>query len=92
LTLHCSDSGQFDREVDIGIPDPTGCLEIPHIHMKNMKLADDVDLDRLRCFHVLHMDVRNLQTASRVRNTDIDFTIQIGRIAAVQGQWSWVDL
>jgi transitional endoplasmic reticulum ATPase len=36
--------GRFDREVDIGIPDPTGRLEILSIHTKNMKLADDVDL------------------------------------------------
>ncbi|QDS77105.1 AAA ATPase cdc48 [Venturia effusa] len=36
--------GRFDREVDIGIPDPTGRLEIMQIHTKNMKLGDDVDL------------------------------------------------
>ena len=39
--------GRFDREVDIGISDPTGCLEILRIHMKNMKLADDVDLEQV---------------------------------------------
>jgi hypothetical protein len=39
--------GRFDREVDIGIPDPTGRLEILRIHTKNMKLADDVDLERV---------------------------------------------
>ncbi|KAF8757870.1 AAA ATPase family [Rhizoctonia solani] len=39
--------GRFDREVDIGIPDPTGRLEILRIHTKNMKLADDVDLERI---------------------------------------------
>jgi transitional endoplasmic reticulum ATPase len=39
--------GRFDREIDIGIPDPTGRLEILRIHTKNMKLADDVDLERL---------------------------------------------
>ena len=37
--------GRFDREVDIGIPDPTGRLEILRIHTKNMKLAEDVDLE-----------------------------------------------
>lgn len=37
--------GRFDREVDIGIPDPTGRLEILQIHTKNMKLGDDVDLE-----------------------------------------------
>ncbi|XP_014671341.1 PREDICTED: transitional endoplasmic reticulum ATPase [Priapulus caudatus] len=39
--------GRFDREVDIGIPDTTGRLEILRIHTKNMKLADDVDLERV---------------------------------------------
>jgi hypothetical protein len=43
--------GRFDREVDIGIPDPTGRLEILRIHTKNMKLADDVDLEQV--FHLL---------------------------------------
>ncbi|PWA14970.1 hypothetical protein CCH79_00014281 [Gambusia affinis] len=37
----------FDREIDIGIPDSTGRLEILQIHTKNMKLADDVDLEKL---------------------------------------------
>ena len=40
-------AGRFDREVDIGIPDPTGRLEILRIHTKNMKLADDVDLEQV---------------------------------------------
>merc|ERR1712125_206918 len=31
--------GRFDREIDLGIPDETGRLEIFHIHTKNMKLA-----------------------------------------------------
>ncbi|EDN05849.1 cell division cycle protein 48 [Histoplasma mississippiense (nom. inval.)] len=39
--------GRFDREVDIGIPDPTGRLEILQIHTKNMKLAEDVDLESI---------------------------------------------
>ncbi|ORZ08412.1 transitional endoplasmic reticulum ATPase [Absidia repens] len=39
--------GRFDREVDIGIPDPTGRLEILRIHTKNMKLDDDVDLEQI---------------------------------------------
>lgn len=36
--------GRFDREVDIGIPDQVGRLEVLRIHTKNMKLAEDVDL------------------------------------------------
>lgn len=33
--------------MDIGIPDATGRLEILQIHTKNMKLADDVDLEQV---------------------------------------------
>uniref|UniRef100_A0A8C9XPJ7 Transitional endoplasmic reticulum ATPase n=1 Tax=Sander lucioperca TaxID=283035 RepID=A0A8C9XPJ7_SANLU len=39
--------GRFDREIDIGIPDSTGRLEIMQIHTKNMKLAGDIDLERI---------------------------------------------
>merc|ERR1719284_499814 len=39
--------GRFDREVDIGIPDPIGRLEILRIHTKNMKLGEDVDLEQI---------------------------------------------
>ena len=39
--------GRFDREVDIGIPDPIGRLEILRIHTKNMKLSDDVNLEQI---------------------------------------------
>ena len=37
--------GRFDREVDIGIPDAVGRLEILRIHTKNMRLADDLNLE-----------------------------------------------
>ena len=39
--------GRFDREVDIGVPDATGRLEIMRIHTKNMKMSDDVDLEKV---------------------------------------------
>lgn len=39
--------GRFDREIDIGIPDATGRLEVLRIHSKNMRLADDVDLEQI---------------------------------------------
>ncbi|KAF0310329.1 Transitional endoplasmic reticulum ATPase TER94 [Amphibalanus amphitrite] len=39
--------GRFDREVDIGIPDATGRLEVLRIHTKNMKLGEDVDLEQV---------------------------------------------
>lgn len=37
--------GRFDREVDIGVPDEIGRLEILRIHTRNMKLDDLVDLE-----------------------------------------------
>jgi transitional endoplasmic reticulum ATPase len=36
--------GRFDREIEIGIPDKDGRLEILQIHTRGMPLADDVDL------------------------------------------------
>merc|ERR1711990_1232896 len=39
--------GRFDREIDIGVPDETGRLEVLRIHTKNMKLTDDVDLEQV---------------------------------------------
>ena len=37
--------GRFDREIDIGVPDETGRLEVLRIHTKNMKLDDNVELE-----------------------------------------------
>ena len=37
--------GRFDREVDIGVPDEIGRLEVLRIHSKNMKLDDNVELE-----------------------------------------------
>ncbi|CAN1253013.1 Cell division cycle protein 48 homolog [Linum perenne] len=39
--------GRFDREIDIGVPDEVGRLEVLRIHTKNMKLSDEVDLERI---------------------------------------------
>merc|ERR1719149_570489 len=39
--------GRFDREIDIGVPDENGRLEIFRIHTRNMKLADDVDPEEI---------------------------------------------
>merc|ERR1712107_795312 len=39
--------GRFDREVDIGIPDAVGRMEILRIHTKNMKLHDDLYLEQV---------------------------------------------
>ena len=39
--------GRFDRELDIGVPDETGRMEVLRIHTKNMKLAEDVNLAKI---------------------------------------------
>lgn len=39
--------GRFDREIDLGVPDEIGRLEILHIHTRSMKLDDSVDLEAL---------------------------------------------
>ncbi|KAG5154380.1 hypothetical protein JHK82_012349 [Glycine max] len=40
-------SGRFDSEIDIGVPDEVGRLEVLRVHTKNMKLSDAVDLERI---------------------------------------------
>ena len=54
--------GRFDREIDIGIPDTTGRLEILRIHTKNMKLHKDVDLEQVasECHGFVGSDVASL--------------------------------
>ena len=37
--------GRFDRELDIGVPDDNGRLEILRIHTRNMKLTQNVKLE-----------------------------------------------
>merc|ERR1719235_2985840 len=39
--------GRFDREIDIGVPDETGRLQILSIHTRKMKLDEDVDLEKV---------------------------------------------
>lgn len=39
--------GRFDRELDIGIPDEEGRLEVLRIKTRAMKLDDDVDLPQV---------------------------------------------
>src|SRR5574340_1117603 len=39
--------GRFDREIEIGVPDRDGRLEILEIHTRGMPLAKDVDLKEL---------------------------------------------
>ncbi|KAK1555512.1 hypothetical protein Q3G72_027480 [Acer saccharum] len=39
--------GRFDKEKDIGVPDEVGCLAVLRIHTKNMKLSEDVNLEKV---------------------------------------------
>ncbi len=39
--------GRFDREIEIGVPNKEGRLEVLKIHTRNMPLFDDVDLKEL---------------------------------------------
>ncbi|KAK3206667.1 hypothetical protein Dsin_020713 [Dipteronia sinensis] len=39
--------GRFDKEIDIGVPDEVGRLEVLRIHTKNMKLSEDVNLEKV---------------------------------------------
>jgi transitional endoplasmic reticulum ATPase len=39
--------GRFDREIELGVPDRDGRLDILQIHTRGMPLAKDVDLQRL---------------------------------------------
>ncbi|WP_400204110.1 CDC48 family AAA ATPase [Candidatus Methanomassiliicoccus intestinalis] len=38
--------GRFDREIEIGVPDKAGRLEILQIHTRGMPLEDGIDLDK----------------------------------------------
>ena len=68
--------GRFDREIDIGVPDETGRLEVLRIHTKNMKLNDQVDLEaiaRVRmlgnthpCTYLIHQACQSLCTTQQL--------------------------
>ncbi len=38
--------GRFDREIEIGIPDKKGRMEIFQVHTRGVPLADDVDIEK----------------------------------------------
>ena len=35
--------GRFDKEIEIGVPDEVGRLEVLRTHTKNVKLAEEVN-------------------------------------------------
>jgi transitional endoplasmic reticulum ATPase len=38
--------GRFDREIEVGVPDTDGRLEILQVHTRGMPLAEEIDLDQ----------------------------------------------
>jgi len=56
--------GRFDREIDIGVPDEIGRLEVMRIHTKKMKLDADVDLEKIAkdCHGYVGADIAQLCT------------------------------
>jgi len=61
--------GRFDREIDIGIPDTIGRLEILRIHTKNMKLDESVDLESIaqECHGYVGSDLAALCTEAALQ-------------------------
>jgi len=61
--------GRFDREIDIGIPDAIGRLEILRIHTKNMKLSDEVDLEQIanECHGYVGADLASLCSEAAIQ-------------------------
>ncbi len=39
--------GRFDREIEIGVPDKEGRLDVLKIHTRNMPLSEDIDLKEI---------------------------------------------
>ncbi|MBW3583374.1 MAG: CDC48 family AAA ATPase [Euryarchaeota archaeon] len=54
--------GRFDREIEIGVPDREGRLEILMIHTRNMPKAEDVDLEAIseKCYGYVGADLSAL--------------------------------
>lgn len=94
--------GRFDREVDIGIPDSIGRLEILRIHTKNMKLADDVDLEQIAnethgfvgadlaslCSEAALQQIREKMDLIDLEEENIDAEV-LGSLAVTQENFRW---
>merc|ERR1719238_1461884 len=61
--------GRFDREIDIGVPDEIGRLEVMRIHTKNMKLDEEVDLEVVAkdCHGYVGADIAQLCTEAAMQ-------------------------
>jgi len=94
--------GRFDREVDIGIPDSIGRLEILRIHTKNMKLADDVELEQIAnethgfvgadlaslCSEAALQQIREKMDLIDLEEENIDAEV-LGSLAVSQENFRW---
>lgn len=94
--------GRFDREVDIGIPDSIGRLEILRIHTKNMKLSDDVDLEQIAnethgyvgadlaslCSEAALQQIREKMDLIDLEEENIDAEV-LGSLAVSQENFKW---
>jgi transitional endoplasmic reticulum ATPase len=62
--------GRFDREIEIGIPDEQGRLDILQIHTRGMPLTEDVDLGSIA--HITHgfvgADLESLSKEAAMRS------------------------
>jgi cell division protease FtsH len=77
--------GRFDRHVTVGRPTKNGRLEIFKVHVRDVPLADDVDLDLLarNTIGLTGADIRNIvneaalwaarQNKSKVDRSDFDY-------------------
>lgn len=72
--------GRFDRELEIGVPDTEGRLEILKIHTRNMKLESNVNLEKIakECHGFVGADLAQLcteaaMTCIREKIIDIDW-------------------
>lgn len=61
--------GRFDREIEIGVPDELGRLEIIRIHTKNMKLDPAIDLEKIskECHGYVGADIAQLCTEAAMQ-------------------------
>ncbi|WP_042684312.1 CDC48 family AAA ATPase [Methermicoccus shengliensis] len=61
--------GRFDREIEIGVPDKEGRLEILQIHTRGMPLSEDVDLEKLAemCHGYVGADLAALAKEAGIR-------------------------
>ncbi|KAM5530120.1 hypothetical protein V8D89_016214 [Ganoderma adspersum] len=65
-------------KVDVGIPDPTGHLEILYIHTKNLKLTNDVDLEQVHAAALCMMFFDELYSITKVHGRFLGNTGRVG--------------